>query len=93
MNVHVEQSDHPITRGVSDFALSGEGFALPPCGPDSTVLLTHDHGRNIPSLAWCHELQRSRVLCWQSGHDASEWTHPSFRRIFPQGIEWLARRR
>ena len=52
---------------------SGEGFALPACRhADSTVLLTHDHDGNIPSLAWCHELDRSRVLCWQSGHDATE---------------------
>lgn len=93
MNVHVEQPDHPVTRGVSDFAISGEGFLLPPCGGGSTLLLTHDHPRNIPSLAWCHEPRRSRVLCWQSGHDASEWTNPAFRQIFQQGIEWLARRR
>ena len=82
-----------VTAGVGDFAISGEGFLLPACGSDSTVLLTHDHAGNIPSLAWCHELDRSRVLCWQSGHDASEWTNPSFRRIFQQGMEWLARRR
>lgn len=93
MNVHVEHPEHPITQGVCDFAISGEGFALPPCGADSTVLLTHDHDRNIPTLAWCHELQRSRVLCWQSGHDAGEWTNPAFRQVFQQGIEWLARRR
>ena len=93
MNVHVEHPDHPVTAGVGDFAISGEGFALPACGPQSTVLLTHDHAGNIPSLAWCHELDRSRVLCWQSGHDASEWTNPSFKQIFQQGIEWLARRR
>ena len=93
MNVHVEHPDHPVTAGVGDFAISGEGFALPACGPRSTVLLTHDHPGNISSLAWCHELEQSRVLCWQSGHDASEWTHPSFKRIFQQGIEWLARRR
>lgn len=93
MNVHVEHPEHPITRGVSDFAISGEGFLLPPCGPGSTVLLTHDHDRNIPTLAWCHELQHSRVLCWQSGHDAGEWTNPGFRQVFRQGIEWLARRR
>ena len=93
MNVHVESPEHPVTRGVADFAISGEGFLLPSCGADSTVLLTHDHDANIASLAWCHELRRSRVLCWQSGHDASEWTNPGFRQIFQQGIEWLARRR
>ena len=93
MNVHVEQPAHPVTHGVADFSISGEGFLLPSCGNGSTVLLTHDHDANIATLAWCHELQRSRVLCWQSGHDASEWTNPGFRQIFQQGIEWLARRR
>ena len=47
MNVRVEHPDHPVTAGVGDFAISGEGFALPACGPDSTVLLTHDHPGNI----------------------------------------------
>ena len=93
MNVHIVDPDHPVTAGVDDFAISGEGFLLPPCGPESTVLLTHDHAGNIPSLAWCHELDRSRVLCWQSGHDATEWTNPSFRKVFQQGMEWLAGRR
>ena len=55
MNVHVEHPDHPVTAGVDDFAISGEGFLLPACGPDSTVLLTHDHAGNIPSLAWCSD--------------------------------------
>ena len=32
-----------------------------------------------PAAARC--LQRSRVLCWQSGHDAAEWTHPGFKLV------------
>ena len=91
MNVHVKHPEHPIAAAVNDFAISGEGFALPACGPESTVVLTHD--RNIPSLAWSHELDRSGVLCWQSGHDASVWTKRSFKQISQQGIEWLLRRR
>jgi type 1 glutamine amidotransferase len=57
------------------------------------VVLTRDHPRNVRILAWCHDYRDSRVLCWQSGHDAVEWTDPSFHKIFQQGIEWLARRR
>lgn len=93
LNIHIENPDNPITQGVEDFALTGEGFVLQPCGDDSEVLLTQDHPRNVRTLAWCHDYCSSRVLCWQSGHDAREWTNPSFRRIFQQGIEWLARRR
>lgn len=93
MNVHVESPDNPVTEGVGDFAISGEGFVLPACGEDSQVLLTQDHPRNVPTLAWSHDYRNSRVLCWQSGHDAEEWTQPSFVQIFQQGIEWLARRR
>ena len=59
MNVRVEHPDHPVTAGVGDFAISGEGFALPACGPQSTVLLTHDHAGNIPSLAWCSSTARA----------------------------------
>ena len=36
MNVHVEDPDHPVTAGVDAFAISGEGFLLPACGPEST---------------------------------------------------------
>ena len=93
LNIHVEHPDHPVTRGVKDFSLSGEGFIMPDCGAGSEVLLTQDHPRNVRTLAWCHDYRKSRVLCWQSGHDAVEWTDPSFRKIFQQGIEWLARRR
>ena len=93
MNVQVEAPDHPVTHGVPDFAISGEGFVLEPCGGDSLVLLTQDHPRNVRTLAWCHDYRDSRVLCWQSGHDAGEWTNPNFHRIFQQGVEWLARRR
>ena len=93
LNIHVEDPNHPITKDVEDFSLSGEGFVLPRCGAGSRVLLTHDHPRNVETLAWCHDYRDARVLCWQSGHDAGEWTDSSFRTVFQQGIEWLARRR
>ncbi|MBT3274429.1 MAG: hypothetical protein HN368_14825 [Spirochaetales bacterium] len=92
INISVDKPDHPVTRGVKNFALSGEGFVMEPCGENSVVLLSQDHPRNVPTLAWCHDYRGSRVLCWQSGHDAGEWTDHSFQQIFQQGIEWLARR-
>ena len=91
MNGHVEHPDHPITAGVSDFDLSGERFALPPCAAHSTVLLTHATTFHL----WCGAASSAARACLrlQSGHDATKWTNPNFRTIFQHGIECSARHR
>jgi type 1 glutamine amidotransferase len=44
------------------------------------------------TLAWTREFERARVFCYQSGHDAGAFDHPSFRTVVANGIRWVARR-
>lgn len=86
----VEKPEHPIMEGVSDFSVQDETYTM--AEPDSSceVLLTTDHDPSMQALAWTREYQKSRVFCYQLGHDKLSWENPSFRRILSNGIQWCA---
>lgn len=92
LTIHVADPDHPITRGVGDFAMVDETYKIDEPGPDSHVLLTTDHPKSMEAIAWTRTYGKSRVFCYESGHDASAFDNPHFRTVLGRGIAWAARR-
>lgn len=91
-NVHVEVTDtgHPITDGVADWAMVDETYTMADAGEGSEVLLTMEHEKSMKSIGWTRQHGKSRVFCFQSGHDAQSWREKPFQRVLTQGIEWCA---
>jgi hypothetical protein len=69
-----------------------ETYTLREPGDDSEVLLTTNNPKSGKVLAWARTFRESRVFCYQSGHDASAFANPHFRRVLERGIAWAARR-
>ncbi|OPZ07149.1 MAG: Trehalose utilization [candidate division BRC1 bacterium ADurb.BinA364] len=93
VKLHVEQPDHPIMRGLSDWEMIDETYEMGDCDADgSTVLLTTSQPDNMNTVAWVRQYKKSRVFCLESGHDNETWTDPNFRRLLLQGIQWCAGR-
>lgn len=90
--VKVVDKDHPITRGLADFTIHDEVYKDYDVYPSSHLLLSTDHPKNNPSIAWVHQVGKSRVFFFQLGHDAAAWRNPAYPEIVLRGIRWAAGR-
>jgi trehalose utilization protein len=94
LHVHVENPDHPITRGLADWDMIDETYTMANARPEdgNTILLTVEHPLSMKTIGWTRQYRNSRVFCWQSGHDGVAFGNPSFRTVMSRGIQWLAGR-
>jgi len=90
LSVTVPDHEHPITRGLADFAIHDEVYNHCYVAPDVRVLLTTNHPKNDPKIAWAHEYGKSRVFYFQLGHDSQAWKNPAYPEILARGIHWAA---
>lgn len=90
LNVTVADKAHPITKGVSDFKIHDESYDKYFVSPDVKVLLTTDHPKNDPKIAWVTQYGKSRVFYLMLGHDSKAWQNPAYPKLLDQGIRWAA---
>ena len=92
VKMHIEDPNHPITKGLSDFEITDEPYNQQTFSDGIHVLVSTDHPQSDKTVAWVHQYGKARVFGYQSGHDAKVWTNDSFRRLMAQGIRWTSRR-
>jgi uncharacterized protein len=92
MKIHVEDAKHPITQGLSDFAITDEVYKGHGLDPKCHVLLTTDEPSNSKWIAWVHTYRKSPVCYFQLGHDAKAYSNPGFAAFLGRAIRWTAGR-
>jgi len=92
VKMHVEDPNHVITKGMTDFVVEDEPYNAQTFCDGIHVLVTGDHPRSDKQIAWVHDYGKARVFGFQSGHDARAWKNESFQRLMDRGIRWVARR-
>ena len=92
ISVQVTSPSHPITSGLSDWQKADETYKMKIPLPDSEILLTTDHPKSMKVLAWVRRYQKSRVFCFQSGHDWQAWQNQNFVTVLQRGIQWCAKK-
>lgn len=92
VKLHIENPNHPITKGLSDFEITDEPYNGQTFCDQIHVLVSTDHPQSDKAIAWTNRYGKARVFGYQSGHDAKVWTNDSFRRLMAQGIRWVAGR-
>ena len=93
MRIEVANSDHPITRGLASWEIIDEIYTgMGDAGEGNEVLLTTEHPGSMRTIAWTRTFGKSRVLCYQNGHDAQAFIDPRFRTVVGRGLQWLAGR-
>ena len=92
VEVHIADTDHPITRGLKDFQIHDETYKYYDTDPAARVLLTTDHPKSDPELAWVKQYGNSRVVYLQLGHDHLAYENPSYRTLVARSIRWTAGR-
>jgi len=92
LKMHIEDPNHPVTKGLSDFEITDEPYNHQTFCDENHVLVSTDSPQSDKTIAWVHEYGKARVFGCQSGHDAKVWTNDSFRRLMAQGIRWAGGR-
>jgi type 1 glutamine amidotransferase len=86
--VHIEDSRHPITKGLADFVIRDEVYQGHGLDPKVHVLLTTDEPSNAKAVAWVHTYRKSPVCYFQLGHDTKAYAKPEFAAILGRSIRW-----
>ncbi len=92
MNVHIEDTSHPIMRGMSDFKIHDEGYKYCDFEKNNHVLFTTNHPDCDKTIGWVRRYGRARVCGIMLGHDAAAYRNPNYRRLVAQAIRWCAGR-
>jgi type 1 glutamine amidotransferase len=92
LTIHVVDPQHPITQGMGDFRIHDETYGLFYTSPAIHVLLSTDHPRNNPLVAWTNDYGKSRVVYLMLGHDGKAYENPQYRELVHRSIRWAAGR-
>jgi uncharacterized protein len=90
--IHVEDSQHPIVKGLQDFAVKDETYRGNQVDPNVHVILTTNEPTNTKAIAWVHTYRKSPVCYLQSGHGPSIYGQKEFRAVLGNAIRWSAGR-
>jgi uncharacterized protein len=92
MHIKVEDTHHPITRGIRDFDVLDEAYGDVEISPSVKPLLSTDNPKSMRYVAWTNHYENSDVVCIQLGHGPSCYANPNYRKLIQQTIEWSAAR-
>ncbi|MCD6303734.1 MAG: ThuA domain-containing protein [Planctomycetes bacterium] len=90
--LHVEDPNHPITRGMKDFVVNDETYGKWTYFPGSRVLLTTTNPLNNHEVCWAKTYRNSRVVYMQLGHGTKAYTNAGYQRVVARSIQWVAGR-
>ncbi len=88
--VQIEDGSHPITRGLSDFAVHDETYKKCSFEKDNRLLLTTNHPDSDTQLGWVRRYGKGKVCFIMVGHGPSVYAHPSYRQLVARAIRWSA---
>jgi len=88
--VHIQDTDHPITRGLKDFKIHDETYIGCSFDPKIHVLLTTDERTSDKTIGWTHSYAKARVAYLMGGHDHVAYANESFRALVARAIRWAA---
>ena len=88
--VNIENANHPITNGVSDFEVEDEIY-ISAYEPTLQILASAQwHGRAHP-MAWVKNFGQGRVFYTTLGHTADTFMRPTMQQLVTQGVRWAGR--
>jgi hypothetical protein len=92
MKIRVEDPDHPITKGLSDFEVKDETYATWTYHDGNHLLLSTDTTGSDRAIAWARSYRNSRVFYIQLGHGTETFADRNYRHVVTRAIRWAAMR-
>lgn len=87
--VHVADSDHPISQGLTDFTLHDELYSYLEVDPKCQVLLDHSYEGRDHALVWALERDGVRTVYDALGHDVRSFASPERAELLRREVAWL----
>jgi type 1 glutamine amidotransferase len=88
--VHIEDTQHPITRGLADFQVHDETYKKCSFETDNHLLLTTNHPDSDRELGWIRGYGRGKVCFIMVGHGPTVYANPTYRQLVARSIRWSA---
>lgn len=88
MEIHVEDSSHPITKGLADFTIHDETYKDWVYHEGNTLLLSTDNKLSNKQIGWTRRYDKARVFFTQLGHGREAYKDKTFQAIIARGIRW-----
>ncbi len=89
--VNVNDSGHPITKGLTDFEVKDELYYLKH-NPDTShhLMQAYDNTKDETHvMAFHHTYGEGRVFYFALGHDMVVLENPSFQEVIRRGVLWV----
>ena len=90
MKVKIARTQHPVTRGISDFKIHDETYKGCYFKDGNNVLLTTDEPTNDKTIGWTRQYGNSRVCFIQLGHGPDAYENKNYRKLVSNAIKWSA---
>lgn len=95
MKVHVEDPDHPITKGLSDFTVHDENYLNWGYFSGNHLLLSTDSKENTKEIAYTRKYKNSKICYIQLGHGSHKtgpgcYEDKNFLLLLNNAIRWAA---
>ena len=88
--VHIDDSAHPITAHMVDFAVRDELYANVQLTPQARLLAHAELNGEAQPLLWVVDHPQSRVCTLLLGHDRAALQYPGAARLLQRGVAWVA---
>lgn len=91
VQVHIA-AQHPVTEGVTDFAIDDEHYQMEGLWDKTQVLAYTEsqHGRQVG--VWAHEYGKGRIVGITPGHTTEVLACDGMLRLMRNAVNWAARR-
>lgn len=90
--VNIGKTEHPITRGVTDFEIDDELYAKLSGDAKIEVIATaySDWSKKVEPIVYVKHYGKGRVVHNVLGHDTRARENKSFQTLLRRGVEWAA---
>jgi type 1 glutamine amidotransferase len=89
--VNIAKHRHPVTRGIKDFDILDEVYGNTEVLRSVTPLLTTENTLSSKTIGWTHQIENSRIVYIQPGHDKNSYFNPNYQKLVRQAIEFVVR--
>lgn len=90
--VHIEDPNHPITKGLKDFAIHDETYCRYSVSPKVHVITTTDEPTCEKAIGWTLGCGPARTCYLINGHDAKAYENPNYLKLVSNAIRWAAKK-
>lgn len=87
--IKVLDSNHPVTKGITDFEMTDVFYGNIHMEPEIHSLLGSDNPNLAPSLAWTQEYNNSKIVYIMPGYSEKAYTNPSYKKLVANALSYV----